>query len=331
VERDVAEPLAALLDSALAIDPALRLADAVSFADALDSYLESTRQRPSAKSLSLRMVALFAEDRDKLRKLVEEQVESIKRGGNEAFHSEATGILPRIDLRGTRTSSTMWALAPHGGETDTLQPARATSDRPVSAARGKLRPRSWAVIAVAAATAAAAAWFTPADAPPRAELRSASRLESRPGAASLVGTSSAAPVGDSDRPLAAGSSLVPSSASEPAHDKVAVSLSVVPSSARVTLDGVAIALPFTGELPRDGSLHELRASAPGHLPLRQLLGLDRDRTLELVLQRAHAGRAAAPLARARTSTASAKAAGARPLPSLMLPIDTNDPYRPGAK
>jgi len=60
-------------------------------------------------------------------------------------------------------------------------------------------------------------------------------------------------------------------------------LAVSPSHAVVHLDGIALTLPFTGQLPRDGRLHELHASAPGYHSLRQLVGFDRDRNLSIIL------------------------------------------------
>ena len=103
------------------------------------------------------------------------------------------------------------------------------------------------------------------------------------------------------------------------EEKVRVTLSSTPASARVTLDGVVVALPFSGELARDGSLHDVRATAPGFLPFRQLVGFDRDRQLDIVLQRAPKRQPVASGPQSKNGT--------RPgIPTLSLGIDTTDPY-----
>jgi hypothetical protein len=108
----------------------------------------------------------------------------------------------------------------------------------------------------------------------------------------------------------------PGASAEQAPPAMRLTLSVVPASARVTLDGVAVTLPFAGTLPRDGALHDLRASAPGYQPYRQLVGFDRDRDLDIKLQRAPARRPAA---------ASSKAPRTDSFP-VPLALDTTDPY-----
>jgi hypothetical protein len=153
-------------------------------------------------------------------------------------------------------------------------------------------------------------------------------------------------------PLARGVSHEPSIRAE---------LTVTPSHASVRLDGVPLTLPFSGELPRDGRLHSLEASAPLHQTVHQLVGFDRDRTIHLRLspiteepkprrdkererKRERKRDASAPAAapelppeaaeEAATAPLEPPAARADPEPGDDLParkrrpraIDTNDPY-----
>jgi serine/threonine protein kinase len=77
VKPGIPEELAAIVDRAIALDRDQRFADAISFADALDTYIENTGQRPSAKSLSAWMHSLFAQDRAAMHKVIEERVQGI--------------------------------------------------------------------------------------------------------------------------------------------------------------------------------------------------------------------------------------------------------------
>jgi eukaryotic-like serine/threonine-protein kinase len=301
LKPDVPEELAALLDRALAVDPAARLADAASFAEVLDGYLARQPKRPTAATLSALMGELFAEDREKLRKLVEQQIASIKQSGFDAIASDQTGILPRLEL----TGSSIWALPP--SEPNRAQPARANTDRPATyEARHKLRPRSWAVLAIAVVTAALAAWFVPSerDAP---TARVATQSSEPPNVAASPGRSEPEVVTRVAEPTARAPSEPEPSAAEP---KVTLAFSVQPVHARVTIDGVVVAMPFTAELARDGSLHDVRASAPGFAPFRQLVGFDRDRTLDIVLTRPAVKRPQPPPNKG----------------PFTLGIDTRDPY-----
>ena len=322
VDPDVPEPLALLLDRALALLPEDRLSDAASFAEALDAYLQSSGARPTAKSLGAIVSSLFADDRAKLRKVVEAQIEAVRQQNFE--RADATGALPRLELRGTRTESSVWALAAQSKETSLLAPWSPQSSPPTQRPRGKLRPRSWGVIGAAAITAAAAAWFTPSsEAGPEVVEKPATAPLDATGATAVTPPSAppaaAANEQESEPSLASVHIAGPEAPGEDAPATMHLTLSVVPASARVTLDGVSVTLPFAGTLPRDGALHDLRASAPGYQPYRQLVGFDRDRDLEITLQRVAARRPASKPSKTRPTD----------LYPVPLALDTDDPYGVG--
>jgi hypothetical protein len=62
-------------------------------------------------------------------------------------------------------------------------------------------------------------------------------------------------------------------------------IQVRPSSATVLLDGARLATnPFQAEVLREKSTHLLHASAPGYLPLEQMITYSNDSHLELALR-----------------------------------------------
>lgn len=128
---------------------------------------------------------------------------------------------------------------------------------------------------------------------------------------------------------------------------VRLEISADPAAAELSLDGAKLeGNPFSGSLPRDGSLHRLEARASGHRSEARMIHLDQDVSLHLALAPASstAARAAPPRAvslRPAASVTPAKSPQHRDTGSnpdgdfvhktetkSLRPIDNADPYGP---
>jgi hypothetical protein len=69
----------------------------------------------------------------------------------------------------------------------------------------------------------------------------------------------------------------------PAIATIALSISVSPADAVLTVDGARVSNPFSIEGRPDPLSHEIRAVAPGYVPLRRQVQFDRDLTMVLSL------------------------------------------------
>jgi serine/threonine-protein kinase len=105
----------------------------------------------------------------------------------------------------------------------------------------------------------------------------------------------------------------------PAPKLVTLHFSATPASARLFLDALELPTnPYEGQFPFDARMHELRATAPGHVEARRGLQFDRDTTLDLPLT------PEAPVA--RPHAASAAPAGKKPA----KPEDDPEYFAPAA-
>jgi serine/threonine-protein kinase len=120
---------------------------------------------------------------------------------------------------------------------------------------------------------------------------------------------------------------------------VKLELSADPPSAELVLDGAKLeSNPFSGQLPRDASLHRLEVRAPGRKSEARMVRLDQDLRLHVELGLAAAGAPAASSG-AKTSASRRDNAGAVSAPAddfvhkprdgkPARPIDNTDPYGP---
>jgi hypothetical protein len=150
-------------------------------------------------------------------------------------------------------------------------------------------------------------------------------------------------------PTAASASSVRAPSVETVAEKqlVRLEISTEPAEAELSLDGAKLeGNPFSGNLPRDGSLHRLEARASGHRSEARMIHLDQDLSLHLALAPVGSALAHAPTPRAASPRAVApvtppksppqRAAGANPdgdfvhktESKALRPIDNSDPYGP---
>lgn len=319
---EVPHELEQIVESAIAVDPEARFPDAASFADALDDFIEKLPFKPSAKSLALSMGSLFASERDAMHRLIHEQVERATSAGVEVV--DGTGDMPRIDLHETRargfTGSDLHPVSrPSHSDMAPLAAALPTGPAP---AHDRTRKRAlWIGGAAAAVGAGLLALAT-------------GHGGSTPNASVLpehASTSAGALERSAPLPEASPQSAAPTRTGDE-DSTILLELSVLPSQAQVTVDGVEVATPFAGAFRRDGSLHRLEVAADGYRPIRQFVKFDQDHSLSFVLVRATGGASRRSGAHEGSRDERARAAPLREVPGqgsgLVAPPPAGAPSRP---
>jgi eukaryotic-like serine/threonine-protein kinase len=279
VQPETPEPLARIVDRAIALRPELRWPDAGAFADAIDAYLESTGHKPTGKSLAAFVAPLFEEQRRQTSRLIEQQIEKVKQRGVPQF-GENTGSLPRLKLGDDSTSGLY--VQGQGEEAQSAAEVASRSLAPLnqeSPASKRKQYRVWGLVVGAAILVGAGGSLlgTPPDAAPAATP-----------ASSVVATPVQTAVPSETKPAQPAAKAAVESAAETevaVAQVVSLTVQVSPSGAKVTLDGAPITTPFTGKFRKDASLHHLEAVAEGYQAQKQLVAFDQDRVLELQLER----------------------------------------------
>jgi serine/threonine protein kinase len=277
VQPDIPEQLAQIIDRAIALKPADRWADAGAFADALDSYVQSTAQKPSSKTLAAFVMPLFEEERLKMRKLVEQQVDKVKQRGPRRGTDTSTS-LPRIRLGEDSTSGVFVGGQDPLSITQDGTGAKRSLAPLIESQRAKARKKALGrglFLGVAGCAAVAGALI----------------FSRSPEAKSIAPTAAIAPSAQApQQEPAQAPAVMPVTASPPglaqAGEVSAVSLTIKvrPDTANVMLDGVSIGAPFSGQFRKDTSLHHLEISGPGLRPVKQLISFERDLSLEIALE-----------------------------------------------
>jgi serine/threonine protein kinase len=264
VKPGVSEELATIIDSALALDREQRFADAAAFADALDSFIERSGQRPSAKTLSTWMNSMFGQERAALHKVIEERVQSRLRASPEP----AANDLPVLPIAaaahtGTRLSKTPRSAAPSGRPADHRSWVSWDRSQLGWAAAG-LGITVVSAIVTAALLSPATSVDTAAGSAEPALQSGARQAQERVASRSLA----AAPPLDALR--------APSNAN--------LILAVSPPHAELWIDGAPVTAPFKGEFLRGAALHRIEAAAPGYRPFVRLVPFNQDRRLNIALE-----------------------------------------------
>jgi len=277
VQPDIPEALAQIIDRAVALKASDRFPDAGMFADALDSYVQSTGQKPGSKTLATFVMPLFEEERLKMRKLVEQQVDKVKQRGPRRVGENTSGSLPRLRLGEDSTSGVFV-----GGQESLLitQDGSRRSLAPLiesTRARARRQKTTRALVLGGAACAAVVA-----------ALVFARRPEAKSIAPSTLGSPQAealgAQQGREPAPSAASAATPKATSGSESATLVSLTLKVSPASAHVMLDGAPISTPFRGQFRKDVSLHHLEVSGAGLRSVKQLISFERDLALEIALE-----------------------------------------------
>jgi hypothetical protein len=306
VRPDVPERLAHICERALSLSPSVRHATALEFAHDLDEYLSDASIYPSAQQLSDIVAPLFAQERDQLRRLIDQQMKAAIAPGV-SFDGQ-TGQLPMVPR--SPYASGVWQMKPPslstGGTLGGL-----TSNTPTSLRTGygntgatgrvtgplhsipplaQTQPQTafrlgsedepakrrvpWpAAIACIMLSVASAGYFALR---PVAREASASAGTSAPGATTAQVPVSTPVPADAPAPLA----------QAPDDTQVELSIQVEPRTALVMLDGARVSrVPFRAKVDRGFSMHTLEVSAPGFEGHREMITYDRDVRVRVKLER----------------------------------------------
>ncbi|WP_438007767.1 serine/threonine-protein kinase [Sorangium sp. So ce321] len=305
-----------------ALAPALgdRYATAAALHADLERWLGAHHPGATAREVGAFVASRFAEDRARIKQLVEEQLRDVRWSGS--YSKITISDLPKlgagpVSMTPTLTAPTAFSpsdassVPPPVSSTGTGQ----TTGRTGQKGRASRPSRAMAAIAITFLLAAAvviAGVLRPG--PPRP-----------------------APVG----PIEA---LADAQAAAPASKQGEISLvvRVSPAEARLFLDGAPLSSgAYQGQLARDGREHVVRAEAPGFLAQEEKITANNDVVVRLALERdarAHPGEpslvarttpasaaATAPSLVARTTPASAAA----PAPPAVAPAPPPGAPRPG--
>jgi serine/threonine protein kinase len=271
----VPEALARIVDMALALDPARRFQDALTFAESIDAYVATLPGKPaSAKSLGAFTSQLFEAERAAMHKLIEAQIHSVQRG----TYLDGSGELPRLNPGDTRSTSGQFV-----GELDERSRSlhRPTSPLATGAAASLApRPAKGRVTLVLGAALLAGVGL--------GFWQSTSTTEPANGDAKAAATGNApAPAEDSltlaAPPPTSVQAGAPPPQAEAAPARVIIELRVTPPGASVHIDGKPVASPFAGEFDKSSTPHRVEVTAAGYEPFARTLPFDQARSMEIAL------------------------------------------------
>jgi len=302
---ELPDTLGAIVERARALDPAERFPTAAAFAEALEQFLKTMGMHPSARSLGDRLAAPFSAERARISWLIEQQVRqavesnqrlsalpNLGRTDRESSASVATGAFGGAPSASGRSLDGRPLDGRPGQNTGTFPAPAAPSLIPAAPYPRLSGAKVAAVIAVLGLASGTALWLRKEGS--QGELREASVSGER-GPARAAAKPPASPPAASlpvvSPPAVSPPAASPSAASQPAElprpaaqASVELHIEVLPADAQAMLDGAVLPkLPFAAELTRDGLLHHLDVSAPGHQSKRVLVPFDRDRDVTVVL------------------------------------------------
>jgi serine/threonine-protein kinase len=315
VVPNVDPELAAICDRAMATHPDARFPTAHDFRDALEAWLDRTARRAGTREVGAFVTRLFAEDREKIRGIIDEQMKRLQR-------ETATALpMPTIDVfPGARDPTPI-----------TTVESRAAAERAAAALRGASPPQEGGTGNVTRSqgtlVAAHISQGPPPAGPTARTVLVALAAVALACAAALVAV--LATKGTSPREAAAASASAPVDGAQ-----IKLSITFGPVGAVAKLDGVPLAeSPFVAQVRRDGSMHRIDVEGPGLAPQTRMVSYEKDVTVAVSLQPAEAAPAPALSASSVAAQADPGPGGKRPGSDRKKPvtpargIDEKDPYK----
>lgn len=233
--------------------------------EALLGYLDTLGKRPSQEDVGAVVATMFAEKRESIRSLVEQQLRDLRKGagGIRIVDVESGGVrsVTAHDRRGSTPvtdSAARPSLEPNSGRLSAPQGGLVASQRPpddtsVSAIGGESTKRA-RVLPVAAVAMVVALGIGGA-----LSLRGRGIASVAPAAPALPGPAASA------EPAANAAAASPS-ATAAAVPRVEVRFSATPDGAKLLLDDRELpGNPHTALVEPDGKTHRLRVEAPGYV------------------------------------------------------------------
>jgi serine/threonine-protein kinase len=310
VVPDADSELADICDCAMAHRKEDRFASARDFRDALETFLDRFSRRVGSREVSELMNVVFAEERDRIRAVIDQQMKQIMRETAQALP------VPTIEAHGAPLDHT--PITTVEGLSRRRAPAEHHSGFPGAVEtsgsgtlvgveqRPSVLPRSRTVALLLAGLAGLA-------------LLSVGTLV-------VVATRTDPPVPASAP--ASSAPRAPDPTAAPPGDKVQLTITFGPSSAMAKLDGVPlVSSPFTAQVPRDGSMHRVDVEGPGLAPKTMMVAFDKDVKLDVVLEPAATTASASAAATQSPVTRPGPGSPGKTSGKQPLGIDEDDPYK----
>lgn len=259
---DIPDELERICNKSVAFHASDRYQDAAEFQSDLDAYIATLGVPAGRKEIGKYLSEIFAEERDQTKHMIEMNLSKAALSTSE--------VLAAQSLVATGSNSASWSNsgASGSGSNSGLHMSGGTDQSAaISVAEGRVPPGRGAKIMVAAAVGllvigSAVFVLRPKPADPNAAAQ----------------TPSAVP-----------------------DSSIKIRLSVMPSTARMFLDGASVATnPAELTVKKDGAQHSVRAEAPGHLPRMEQVIFDADKNITMMLDVAPAELADAEAAKPAT-------------------------------
>jgi serine/threonine protein kinase len=311
---DADPQLADICDRAMESRADDRYASAQEFRNALEGFLDRYRRQVGSRDLGELMNSLFAEERERIRDVIDEQMRRLLRETSRALPLPTIELPPDLldhtptTIDGRRRAEAMAAPVSAPGVETTPSTGSGSQGTLVGANVNAPPPRSGKnmTLIVGLGALAIVALF----------------------AGFLVMVLGQSEVYDvATMPSAAASS---ESRAAPT-DSIQLAITFGPPPATATLDGVTLAQsPFVAQVPRDGSMHRLEVLSPGFVTETTMFSYERDidrnilldEEITLVEPTASAAPTAPPGPRVTKPGPTSTGGGKQP-----LKIDEEDPYK----
>jgi serine/threonine-protein kinase len=272
---DAPESLALICDRALAANRDDRYATAQDMHDALNEYLDGAGHT-SARDVGKFVAEKFAEDRAKVKTLIESQLKDVRWSGS---FPKVTGVdLPKIDPGQIVVTPTGQKAIDSGSNPSSTSGSLTNATASVSPGSQAAKPnRPIALMAVAAVAAIGVLVV---------------------GVRFLVPSNEPAPAPEPTQPAAAAAppkETAPVPPPAPGQDTVKLTIHVSPPDAKIYLDDALLSAgAFEGKVVRTEQARSVRAEAPHYVSKAETVTLTGDVMLSFSLEKEAAGAAAAP-------------------------------------
>jgi hypothetical protein len=287
--RRAPEALARICDRAMALEPDDRYATAQEMHDALQDYLDGEGGHTSAREVGKFVAEKFAEDRAKVKAMIESQLKDIRWSG--AYPKSTAVDLPKIDPEqrmitptntqrvesgsSSRSGSGQVSILPSSSDLGRSSGSLTNAASLLGAPPSAKRHRPVALIAVGAVVAAGVfllglRFFAPGSA-------------TTPGTQVTQATSSALAIHPIEATAAPHeTALTPA----PGQDAVKLTVHVTPANAKIYLDDALLSAGhFEGKLVKSDTARRLRVEAAHYLSKEETVTLTGDVMLSFSLER----------------------------------------------
>ena len=312
--RDVvpdADPeLADICDRAMAFRKEDRFATAQEFRDALELFLDRFSRRVGSREVSDLVSNLFAGERERIRRVIDEQMKQLMR--------ETAELLP---------VPTLEAIGSH------MEPTPITTVEGLRKRPAPAEPHSAFPGAVESSVTGTLVGANLGSIPPNQRAKTAYLLVGLGVLALLsVGILVFVAFGMKQQTVAAPpTTSTGTPVEDPNKGMVQLSIAFGPPGATAKLDGVSLAQsPFSARVPRDGTMHRLEIGGPGLTPQTVMVSYEKDVVVNVTLVGSSAS-ASASVAPTTTPATQPFVVGPKPTSKTTgtkpLGIDEEDPYK----